>query len=101
MRFEADAANLLLSAAGIARDMGHSYVGSVHLFLALSEQPGKPGVFLRCNGLTTALIRDVAAAIYGKGTPDLPLPQGLTDRTGCILRAATVEAKRLDSRTVA
>ena len=100
MRFETDAANLLLSAAGIARDMGHSYVGSVHLFLALSEQPGKPGVFLRCNGLTTALIRDVAAAIYGKGTPDLPLPQGLTDRTGCILRAATVEAKRLDSRTV-
>ena len=97
VRFGTDAAQLLLMAAGYAREMGHSYVGSVHLLVALSRCPGKPGLFLYAD---SPQLQFQAQCMLGRGTPDLPLPQGLSDRTGDILQTAAQEAKRLDSRTI-
>ena len=40
MRFETDCRQLILEAAEIARDCGHSYVGSEHLLAALCCESG-------------------------------------------------------------
>ena len=100
MRFSAQATQLLMMAASCAREMGHSYVGSAHLLLALAQTPGKPGLYLLSGSCDTEKMLSKALTLFGAGTPDLPLPQGLSDQTGCILRGAALEAKRLKSRAV-
>ena len=100
MRYARAASELLLSAAETARAMGHSYVGSIHLLIALSEEPGAAGQSLRLLGLTPGLARDLAAVLYGVGSPGLPLPQGFTPMMRKILRSAALEAKRMGSRGV-
>jgi len=100
MRFGTQTAELLLMAAGYARELGHSYVGSAHLLIAIAQMPGKPGLFLRPDPYSLQYLQMQAVRLLGKGTPDLPLPQGLSDQTGQILKRAAEEAKRLESRTV-
>ena len=100
MRYEPGAANLILAAARQARGMGHSYVGSAHLLLALTEEPGRLGLLLRQYGAEPELLRKLTAALYGVGTPDLPLPQGFSEGAARILCRAAEEAAALGSRTV-
>ena len=100
MHYETAALNLILTAGGKARAMGHSYVGSFHLLLALGEEPGMTGLLLRSNGVEPELIEKMASVLYGRGTPDLPLPQGLSNQAKRILRGAGREAKALGSRQV-
>ena len=101
MRYEPGAANLILAAARRARGLGHSYVGSAHLLIALSEEPGQLGLVLRQRGAEPELLRKLTAALYGIGTPDLPLPQGFSPGAEEILCRAAREAVALGSRTVA
>ena len=100
MRFGTQAQELIRAAAGKARDFGHSYVGSVHLLLALAEEPGAASNLLRGAGLNPELAGQMAALLYGRGTPGLPLPQGLTSQARRILRQAGREAAGLGSREV-
>ena len=95
MRYEQDTLALLHTAHAKAKELGHSYVGSIHLLLAMLVQRGGTGQLLRGFGMESAVVQDMAALLYGKGTADLPLPQGLTDRTGRVLQAAALEAKGL------
>ena len=78
MRYAVQTQQLLLSAAEHARDFGHSYGGSAHLLLALSEEPGLAGQMLRIAGGTTSLLEKMMAVLYGGGTARLPLPQGFS-----------------------
>ena len=100
MRFGAEATKLILSAGHCARRMGHSYVGSVHILMALLTEPGLPGRLLRGIGLEERMLRDMTAVLYGMGTPELPLPQGLTREARRILRGAAGEAQLLGRREV-
>ena len=100
MRMDLQVTQLLLSASRQARGLGHSYVGSAHLLLALAEEPGKLGSLLRWAGGEPELLRLMIGALYGVGTPDLPLPQGLSREAEEILRYASREARVLGSRTV-
>lgn len=100
MRFGADVSKLILSAGDYAREMGHSYVGSVHFLMALLVQPGLSGQLLRGMGLDSGMLRDMTAVLYGRGTPLLPLPQGLTREARRILRGAAGEAQLLKRREV-
>ena len=101
MRFEPQSTDLLLAAGRCARGMGHSFVGSVHLLLALAEEPGKLGLMMRQGGLDPELLRGMMVLFYGSGTPDLPLPQGLTAEAKRILHGAAREAKNMGNRAVA
>ena len=101
MWFGEDATQLILSAGGCAKEIGHSYVGSVHFLLAMMQEPGLPGRILRSAGLDGTVVRDMAVILYGAGTPDLPLPQGLTKEARRILRGAAGEAQLLKQREVA
>ena len=100
MDANSDMGGLVLTAAGEARNLGHGYVGSGHLLLALSQVPGAAGHLLRGFGMETDLLRRAAEILYGRGTRNLPLPQGMTPKLRRILRDAGREASLLGSRDV-
>lgn len=100
MRFEEESNTLILEAAGIAREFGHSYVGSEHLLTALSCDGGWIGYILSGCGVSSKITRLSVSAIWGNGTVDLPLPQGLTKEAKGILTDAGREARRLGSHRI-
>ena len=100
MRYHTLTADLIQNAARKARSLGHSYVGSVHLLLAMAWEPGGPGLVLRQLGVDPELTEAMAQLLYGTGTPDLPLPQGLTQEAREILRLAAREARQQNCREI-
>ena len=100
MRYHTQTEQLLRSCARKAKDLGHSYVGSIHLLLVMAREPGGTGQMLRLLGVDPDLTEALAQLLYGAGTPDLPLPQGLTGEVRSILRSAAREAKQLSSREI-
>ncbi len=92
MRYAMEAQQLLLTAAEKAREFGHSYVGSAHLLLALSAEPGLAGQMLRFAGGEPGLLEKMMAVLYGTGTAQLPLPQGFSREAGSVLQGARMEA---------
>ena len=92
MRYSTQAQQILLSAAQIARDFGHGYVGSAHLLMAMSRRQDLVGNLLRSAGADSELTEQISAVLYGVGTPGLPLPQGFSGQMGKILRDAGREA---------
>ena len=100
MYLETESRQLILAAAGIAREFGHSYVGSEHLLAALSCEPGWIGQLLGSFGLNGHTTRSVVSYAIGKGTPDLPLVHGLSKEVRNILKGAGREARRLGSRKI-
>jgi len=92
MQYTHDTRQMLLRAAEQARGMGHSYVGSVHILLALLQGQGMAGQLLRGAGMDLVLTREMAAVLWGYGTPGLPLPQGFSGSARKILREACREA---------
>ena len=93
MHFESDACEMLCQALRRAKQMGHSYVGSAHLLLAMVDSPGDAGVILREYGMAAGLLEDCTMLFYGRGTPQLPMPQGFTPEVRRILKGAAREAK--------
>ena len=105
MRFDNETAALIRNTAKKAKEMGHSYVSSAHLLLAMAGQRGPAGNLLRGFGLKAPVAEDMAAVLYGKGSPQLPLPQGMTRELRTVLQGAAEEArrqnrKRVDSRHI-
>ncbi len=100
MRYTQASEALIRGAANVSRELGHSYVGSVHLLLALTREVGPAGQMLRGSGLEPCWLWDMAAMLYGMGTADLPLPQGLTQEARGILEGARKEARLQGHRDV-
>ena len=100
MRYAKDARQILLDAAASAREMGHSYVGSAHLLLAMLRQSGGGGQLLRAAGTDISLVEATMAVLYGLGTPQMPLPQGFSGQARRILRTAGNEARLQNCREV-
>ncbi len=100
MRYHTMTSELIRASGEKARLLGHSFVGSVHLLLALLELPGEPQLILRGCGLAPELAIPLAQLLYGIGTPNLPLPQGLTERACEILSLSAREARQRASREI-
>ncbi len=92
MRYSAATQKLLLSAAQIARDFGHGYVGSAHLLMAMTRRMDTVGKILQWAGMDRKLTEQICAVLYGVGTPGLPLPQGFSGQMRRILQGAGREA---------
>ena len=84
-----------MQAGRFARELGHSYVGTEHLLLALSQETGSAGRVLRAAGLEEPCLRSMVLAGAGLGSRTLFLPQGLTPRARRAVHQAGVEAQRL------
>ena len=84
-----------MQAGRFARELGHSYVGTEHLLLALSQEAGSAGRVLRAAGLEEPCLRSMVLAGAGLGSRTLFLPQGLTPRARRAVHQAGVEASRL------
>ena len=100
MRYHTLTTDMIQQAGRKARSHGHSYVGSAHLLLAMSAQAGEAGQLLRGAGLGPELAETIVQLLYGTGTPNLPLPQGLSREAKAILRGAAREAKSQKSREI-
>ena len=100
MQYAQEAQKLLLQAGNMARELGHSYVGTVHLLLSLAQTPGLAGQLLRGGGFDWELSGTMAKVLYGTGTPGLPLPQGFSVQARAVLRGAGGEARLLGHRKV-
>ncbi len=100
MRYEPESLELINAAHAVARDLGHSYVGSVHLLLALASQNSTTRQILTLCGLDMTVTQDMAMLLYGKGASMLPLPQGLSADAKQILRGAAKEAQNRKGRQI-
>ena len=100
MRFDHRTTELLLAAGRQARGLGHSYVGTAHLLLALAQEPGRLAMLLQSEGAKPGTLTSLILGKYGMGTPDLPLPQGLSTAAEHILKQAAAEAVALGHRSV-
>ncbi len=100
MRYEQEATQRLLYASRQARELGHSFVGSQHLLLALARGGGWTEQILRSAGLDTALLEKLVPLLYGTGTSRLPLPQGFTAAAQRTLACAAAEARRFGGKAV-
>lgn len=100
MRYDESALGVLALAGRFARALGHSYVGSTHILLALSQEPGLAGHLMRASGMQTQLLEAAIRLLHGSGSPTLPLPQGWTVQARKILRGAALEAKYRKEKNV-
>lgn len=100
MRYHIQTEALLRRSAGKARNLGHSYVGSVHLLLVMASETDGMGLVLRQLGMDPVLTESMALLLFGARTPDLPLPQGLTTEARGLLRCAAREARQQSSRVI-
>ena len=67
MRYHMLTAEIIRSAGQKARQFGHSYVGSAHLLVAMSEQRGSAGQLLRTLGVEPGLTGAMTQMLYGAG----------------------------------
>ena len=100
MRYSQEAADVIVGAAARARGLGHSFVGSVHLLMALCGSRDEAGMLLRGAGVTEQFVHDAAAVLCGVGTASLPLPQGFSPEARAVLRQAGSEAELLGEQQV-
>ena len=100
MRYESEMLDIIRIAGKKAKELGHGYVGSGHLLLALTHQKGTAGQLLRGFGMDPGRTEALMTALYGRGIRDLPLPQGLTPEARKVLRGAAREAKYHNRRKI-
>ena len=100
MRYSDEVSRLIRDAARQAKHFGHSYVGSAHILLILADDRGLCGELLRGAGVERHMLRNMAVVLYGKGTPEMPLPQSFSEQARQIMVQARREAKFLAGREV-
>ena len=98
MRYGTQLKSILLRSGTVARRLGHSYVGSGHLLIALLETPGTTGSLLRFFGMEPETAANMMSLLYGVGTPGLPLPQGFSNQARRILQSAGREARQMGAK---
>ena len=97
MRYSMEAAELIRRAAADAKARGHSFVGSIHLLLALVAQGGWPAQILRNAGADGRFLGDLVKLHWGVGDPHTRLCQGFDAVAMQTLRFAALEASHCGS----
>ncbi|MDR2664857.1 MAG: ATP-dependent Clp protease ATP-binding subunit [Oscillospiraceae bacterium] len=101
MRFNEDrltqgAKKIFEHANTAAAEMGHGYVGSEHILLAMArDDASAASKILREAGLDPELISEMIIRRVGRGSRGEMPPQGLTPRAKRIVEIAALEANRL------
>lgn len=94
-RFSPAGTAVIYWAEASARQLGHSYVGSEHILLGLSQtQDPLVSRLLSEEGLEQTLLLEAVTAYCGIGTGGYAPLQGLSRQARCIVLAAAGEASR-------
>ena len=101
MRYAADGVGVIRGAAREARLLGHGFIGTAHLLLALISDGGWAGQLLRGFGLERQLLQDLTILNYGLGQEGLPLHQSFTASARKIFQGAGWEARHSGCREIA
>ena len=91
--FDKGCGQLIRNAGMFARTLGHSYVGSEHILLALCAEERTGPILVNC-GLSFPQAVDRIERLRGRGAP-LPLPQGLTAEAREALSTGAMEPERV------
>ena len=78
-----------------ARGFGHRYLGTEHLLLALTAEPGLAGTTLAELGVSEHGVRVAIERTIGRGRSADSATLGITPRTKRVLEAAVRDAKRV------
>ena len=100
MRYEQGAAEVIRSAAQYSRTLGHGFVGTAHLLLALVRRPDWTGQLLHSFGVGEQLLRDLTVLTYGLGQEGLPLHQSFSPAARKSLQGASWEARHGGCRQI-
>ncbi len=94
-RFTEKAQNVLNNSLLFARELGHSYIGSEHLLLALAAETDSIAAgALTERGVTTDNIKEQIVAMMGTGAESQVSPADMTPRTRKIIEGSAMEAAR-------
>jgi hypothetical protein len=99
--FSEPAREVVARALREARSLGHRYLGTEHLLLALSADPGLAGAALAQLGLTESEVGAAIERIIGRGHSAEGAALGITPRTKRVFEMAIKEGKRLGARRCA
>lgn len=95
-RFTKKARKVLSDAQEIAKELGHNYVGTEHLLVALIRNSGVASEVLRANGVEEQKILDLIDETISTDSGVLVADEGrFTPRAQKIMTAAQEEAERL------
>ena len=100
MRYEQSAVDTIRAATRKSKALGHSFVGTAHLLVALVGRPDWAGELLRGFGVRQMLLEDLTILAYGLGHGDLALHQGFSYAAKKILEGAFWEARHCGSRQI-
>ena len=87
-----ESAQALQRAGEIAREMGHSFVGSEHLLLALCEHPECRKTLVE-HGLRRCALQTAIEQVRGCGSSLAPLPQSLSKAIKRIISSAAADGE--------
>ena len=99
--FTAAADRVIRRAQQQALRLGHSYLGSEHLLLALTLENGPAAAVLQRCGAQSQILQTAVAQQVGVGVPGGRLHQGLTPACCRCIRGAAQECARLGQHSVA
>ncbi len=94
-KFTQKAQNTLNRALQYARELGHTYIGSEHLLLALTtEKDSISARILSARGADASKLRKSVVDIAGAGSPTNITPSDMTPRVKKIIEASAAESLR-------
>jgi len=94
-KFTQSAQNALNRALTLAREMGHTYIGTEHILLGLlSERESVAAKLAAKRGITFESTRMLTEQISGTGDPSHVGPADMTPRTKKVIEASAGEAMR-------
>ena len=99
--FSPQTEQIIRQAGALARELGHSYVGTEHLLLAILQRRELACCrILARGGWDAPLLRGFLALRTGYGCARLPMPQGLSPGARQVLRQARADTARLRMRRI-
>ena len=94
-RFTVKAQNVLNNSLRLARELGHTYVGSEHLLLALcAEKESVAAKLLDKRGVQYDAVRDAIVREVGEGSHSDVSPADMTPRVKRIIEHSAIESHR-------
>ncbi len=94
-RFTQKAQSVLNNSLRLARELGHTYIGSEHLLLALcAEQESVAAKLLEKHGIAADQVRAEIVKEVGEGSHSDVTPADMTPRTKRIIEHSAIESHR-------